>query len=289
VTSTWKFLWINLVFFTLKQIRACIFAGYFFSLLLVSNLFTFGLARYDFLFLGAIAAQAVLLKLKVETWNEVKVIFLFHLLGFGLELFKTHIGQWSYPENAIFKIHTVPLFSGFMYSAVASYVMQSFKLFQLSLSNYPNRIYTILLSLLIYLNFFTNYFFQDIRWWVLFPLIFFLFARTQVHFSILDTNFLQTKSYQTFTKILPFLKPWKSQITTSPGHTRFRMPLLLSFLLISFFIWIAENLATLLNAYKYGDQLGAWETVDIQIISSWILLFIVSFITVVDLKHFKHT
>jgi len=70
------------------------------------------------LFLAVIVIQAVLVLTKLETKDEVKVIMLFHIIGFCLELFKTSpgIGSWSYPEEAFFKIAGVPLFSGFMYS-----------------------------------------------------------------------------------------------------------------------------------------------------------------------------
>ncbi len=109
--------------FGLKQVRACVFVGSFFGVLILSNYIPlFGLARYDFIFLAAIAIQAILVLLKLETKDEVKVIMLFHLIGFCLELFKTSpgIGSWSYPEAAFFKIAGVPLYSGFMYSAVGS-------------------------------------------------------------------------------------------------------------------------------------------------------------------------
>lgn len=86
-----------------------------------------GLARYDPLFLGAIIIQFALIVARLETWLEVAVLSLFHAIGMGLELFKTSpgVGSWSYPEPAFFRIGTVPLYSGFMYAAVASYLMQA--------------------------------------------------------------------------------------------------------------------------------------------------------------------
>ncbi|MER3330177.1 MAG: DUF817 family protein, partial [Candidatus Kapaibacterium sp.] len=70
------------------------------------------------------------------------------------------------------------------------------------------------------------------------------------------------------------------------GYYR-RMPILLSFILIGFFIWIAENLATFLNAWKYAYQHSGWEMVDFGKWSSWSLLVIVSFIIVAQLKLLK--
>ena len=125
--------------FGLKQVRACVFVGSFFGVLILSNYISlFGLARYDFIFLAALAIQVILVLLKLETKDEVKVIMLFHLIGFGLELFKTSpgIGSWSYPEAAFFKIAGVPLYSGFMYSAVGSYVSQAWKIFKLRGGDY---------------------------------------------------------------------------------------------------------------------------------------------------------
>jgi uncharacterized membrane protein YoaT (DUF817 family) len=64
------------VTFGIKEARAAIFAGSFFVLLFISNRIPlFGLARYDFLFLAAIAIQAVLYLSKMETRDEVKVNF----------------------------------------------------------------------------------------------------------------------------------------------------------------------------------------------------------------------
>jgi uncharacterized membrane protein YoaT (DUF817 family) len=87
--------------FGLKQAAACVFAGSFLFLLAISGHISIpGLARYDFLFLSAIAIQMVLVALRLENWREVAVLSLFHLIGVGLELFKTSpsIRSWSYPE-----------------------------------------------------------------------------------------------------------------------------------------------------------------------------------------------
>lgn len=37
---------------------------------------------------------------KLESLDEVKVIGVFHLIGLALELYKVHMGSWSYPEEA---------------------------------------------------------------------------------------------------------------------------------------------------------------------------------------------
>src|ERR1043166_1870918 len=126
--------------FGAKEAAACVFAGSFLFLLAISGHISIpGLARYDFLFLSAIAIQIVLIAVRLENWREVAVLSLFHLIGMGLELFKTSpaIHSWSYPEPAFFHIRTVPLYSGFMYASVASYIMQAWRRFDLRISHFP--------------------------------------------------------------------------------------------------------------------------------------------------------
>lgn len=243
--------------FGLKEARAAIFAGSFFVLLFISNhIPLFGFTRYDFLFLSAVGIQTILYFTKMETGDEVKVIFLFHIIGLVLELYKTHpnVGSWSYPEYGFFKIGTVPLYSGFMYAAIGSYMAQAWKIFKLRLSNYTNYLLSILLCFLIYLNFFTNHFIYDFRIFLILA-VFILFWKVRVHFTVTDKE--------------------RS------------MPMNIAFLLIAFFIWIAENISTYLGAWKYPNQIHNWQIVSTGKITSWFLMVIISFILVAYLKHFK--
>ena len=246
------------VVFGIKEARACIFAGSFFALLfLSSHIPLFGIARYDFLFIAAISIQIVLYLSGVETKDEVKTIFLFHFIGIVLELYKTSpmVGSWSYPEPGLLKIATVPLYSGFMYAAVGSYFAQAWKIFDVTLENYPPYWWSVVLCVIIYVNFFTNHFFPDIRW-ILIPLVFFFFWDARIYFTVIDK------------------KRW--------------MPLNISFVLVAFFIWIAENISTFLGAWKYPNQIHTWNVVSTNKITSWFLLVIISFIIVSYLKHVKH-
>ena len=68
-----------------------------------------------------------------------------------------------------------------------------------------------------------------------------------------------------------------------------KMPLLLAFVLIGFFIWLAENLGTLFGVWRYPNQIGAWAAVHISKWSSWALLVMMTFTIVANLKHIKHT
>lgn len=246
--------------FGIKQARAAIFAGSFFVLLFISNHIPLeslgGLARYDFIFIGAILIQLILYFTKLETKDEVKVIFLFHIIGLVLELYKTHpsIGSWSYPEDAFFKIATVPLYSGFMYAAIGSYISQAWKIFRLELVNYNHYILSVLLCLAIYINFFTNHYVYDIRLFLILA-VFILFWKVRVYFTVTTRKYF--------------------------------MPLNLGFLLIAFFIWVAENISTYLGAWQYPNQVHTWNVVSTQKITSWFLMVIISFILVAYLKHFK--
>src|SRR3712207_6887532 len=46
-----------------------------------------------------------------------------------MEVHKTAIGSWAYPEASLFRIGGVPLFTGFMYAAVGSYLARVWRLF----------------------------------------------------------------------------------------------------------------------------------------------------------------
>lgn len=203
------FLW-ELFLFGFKQGWACLFGAILLSLVLLTKWFWpqhAWLARYDFLFLSALAVQALLLILRMETVREAKVILIFHVVGTLMELFKTNVGSWTYPENNFFRIGHVPLFSGFMYASVGSFIARTTRILDMRYRHYPNVKVTIALAVLIYANFFTHHFIPDMR------LVFFLgvaaaFGPTWVYY----------RPYQKFR----------------------RMPLLLGFCLVALFIWGAE-------------------------------------------------
>ncbi len=215
------------------------------------------LGRYDWLFLIAIAIQLTMLATGLERPHEVITIMTFHLVGLGMELFKTSstIASWSYPGYAFFHAGHVPLFSGFMYAAVGSYIARSWRVFDLKFSSYPNRLATFLLALAIYINFFTHHYIVDIRY-LLFGVILYLYGRVMVSYKL---NFRV--------------------------H---RMPIVLGFVLIAFFIWLAENIATYARIWIYPNQLSHWRLVDISKLGSWLLLMIISFI-LVDLLQYLRT
>ncbi len=246
-------------FFGLKEARACLFAGLFFvAMFVIPRGGWWGIPRYDLLLVFALLVQAAMLYGKLETWDEVKSITLFHLVGFVLEVFKTSssIQSWSYPDFAYTKLWGVPLFTGFMYAAVGSYVIQAWRLFDLRIKSHPPYFLATLTALAIYLNFFTHHYIGDYRWYIA-AFALGLYARTMVVFT--------------------------------PYDTPRQMPLLLAFVLIGFFIWLAENISTFVGIWQYPNQIGAWSLVHLGKWSSWALLVMMTFTIVANLKHIKHT
>lgn len=243
--------------FGIKEARACLFVALFFaSVLLVPRDGILGLPRYDALLVLALAIQVWMIRSGLETLDELKAICIFHVLGFALEVFKTSSGikSWAYPDFAYTKLLGVPLFSGFMYAAVGSYIIQAWRLFDLRVEHHPPYWMAFLIAFLIYANFFTHHFIGDYRWYLA-ACALGLYARSTVVFRPLDRDR--------------------------------RMPLLLAFVLIGFFIWLAENISTFFGIWKYPNQLGAWSTVHLGKWSSWSLLVIMSFTLVANLKHIK--
>jgi uncharacterized membrane protein YoaT (DUF817 family) len=243
--------------FGLKQARACLFVAVFFAaIFLLPRSGLGGLSRYDVLFLIALLIQGLMLWGKLETFDELKAVCLFHAVGFAMEVFKTSAGiqSWSYPEAGYSKLLGVPLFAGFMYAGVGSYIIQAWRLFDLKVRHHPPYWMAWLIALAIYANFFTHHFIPDFRWYIT-ACALGLYARTRV-------------SYR-------------------PLQRRRSMPLLFSFVLIGFFIWLAENAGTFFGVWRYPNQIGAWATVNIGKWSSWSLLVIMTFTMVANLKHIK--
>ncbi|EJL41279.1 hypothetical protein BAG01nite_03160 [Brevibacillus agri] len=244
-----------LLHFGYQEAMSCLFPVFIFASLAVSKFVAIpGLPRYDLLLLLCLAFQVFMVKSGLESRDELKVITVFHLIGLCLEIYKVHMGSWSYPEAGYSKVFGVPLYSGFMYASVASYLCQAWRRLDVSLTNWPKPIWVTSLGAAIYLNFFTHHFIWDLRW-VLMVLMFIVFWRSKVYFRV--------------------------------THERFSMPIPLGYFLIGFFIWIAENIATFFGAWAYPNQRSGWELVHLSKISSWFLLVIVSFIIVAELKHVK--
>lgn len=239
------------VAFGLKQASACLFAGVLLAVILITHFWypLIELKRYDFLLFFAVGFQVILLATRMESLREGLVIVIFHALATGMEVFKTSdaIQSWKYPGEFRYGIGNVPLFAGFMYSAVGSYIARVWRLFDFRYSYYPPRIPTVILALLIYLNFFTHHFIWDLRW-LLFLAVGVLFCRSQIHYRII--------------------------------HVHRKMPLLLGWFLVALFIWIAENAATFGVIWQYPNQVAGWNVVPISKLGAWLLLLMLSFVLV---------
>lgn len=240
----------TLLAFGIRQAWAALFGGLMLLGIIVTTYVHLPwLSQYDWLFLWAICIQLLMLAARLEKPHEVLTILLFHLVGLVMELFKTSsaIGSWSYPGEAFFKVGNVPLFSGFMYAAVGSYIARAWRVMSLSFTHYPRRVWTVLLAAAIYANFFTHHYFYDFRS-VLFVSVVVLYGRTWVYYVV--------------------------------NTRRRRMPLIVGFGLIALFIWLAENIGTFTHIWLYPSQRSAWHMVGIGKIGSWLLLMIISFIMI---------
>jgi uncharacterized membrane protein YoaT (DUF817 family) len=244
-TAAYEFL-----LFGLKQAWACLFGGAMLALLVGTHFLwphDAPLARYDFLVIAAVALQVSLVATKLERWEEVVVIAAFHVVGTVMEVFKTAHGSWIYPEPSLLRIGGVPLFSGFMYGCIGSYLARAWRLFEIRFVNYPPLWGPWLLAVLAYVNFFTHHYIADFRIG--------LYALSVVLFG---------RAWFVFT---PDLKPR-------------RMPMLMGFVLVALFIWFAENLGTFASAWIYPSQRHVWNMVSIAKLGAWYLLMMLSFVLV---------
>lgn len=177
---------IEFLYFGIKEARACLFVGLFFAAVFaVPRAGIGGLPRYDVLLIIALAIQGWMVWAKLETLDELKAITLFHVIGFALEVFKTSSGikSWAYPDFAYTKLFGVPLFSGFMYAAVGSYIIQAWRLFQLRVIQHPPHWMAAVIALLIYANFFSHHYIGDYRWYLV-ACALGLYARSTVIFAL---------------------------------------------------------------------------------------------------------
>jgi uncharacterized membrane protein YoaT (DUF817 family) len=73
---------------------------------------------------------------------------------------------------------------------------------------------------------------------------------------------------------------WRTAFVFTPDRTPRRMPMLLGAVLVSFFIWLAENLGTFAGAWAYPSQRHGWSMVPIEKLGAWYLLIMLSFVLV---------
>jgi uncharacterized membrane protein YoaT (DUF817 family) len=114
----------------------------------------------------------------------------------------------------------------------------------------------LLAAILPYVNFFTHHYLWDICW-VLVTAIFVAYRRTKLVF-----------------------RPYRRDLW---------MPLLLGFVLVTFFIWIAENISTFERIWIYPNQQQGWDMVGISKLTAWFLLMQLSFVLIYVLRQFERS
>ena len=161
--------------FFIQQAKAAIFGGFLLFLIIATHFyypFHESFHVFDFLFLSAVFFQICLLLLKKESKKEFLIIIIFHILAMIMEIFKTSsaIGAWNYTgvNSSFFRIGNVPLFTGFMYSAVGSYIVRSFEYLKLEFKPWPSSKALGIISFFIYTNFFSHHYIFDFRYFILF-------------------------------------------------------------------------------------------------------------------------
>ncbi|WP_433337765.1 DUF817 domain-containing protein [Spirillospora sp. CA-294931] len=242
ISQLWRFGW--------TQATCCAFAVGTFAGLALTQLIELPVPRYDALLVYLVLLTAAFRLSGLESTREIAVIGLFHLIGLAFEIVKVHMGSWNYPESAFTKVGGVPLYSGFLYAAVGSYVCMAWRRFELRLTGYRSGA-ALVVALGVYANFITHHWLPDLRI-PLAVLLVLVTGRTTVHFTV--------------------------------GPRRYRMPLALSFLLIGFFLWVAENIATFLGAWHYPHQDDGWQLVHTSKFGAWALLVSVTFVLVAQLQ-----
>jgi len=208
-----------------------------------------GVYRYDFLLFYALIIQFFLIYFKLETQREGVVIALFHVLAMLMELFLTspQIASWHYPEAGVLRINNVPLFAGFMYSAVGSFLARSLRVFAVTFEQLPPLRALALLAVLSYVNFFSHHFYPDLRLG-LFLASLGLFWRTRLTLHLAQ-------------------RPWRLWF----------LPVLLA---LATGVWLAENIATFSNIWLYPSQVQHWHWVGVGKVGSWYLLLLLSLVLV---------
>lgn len=235
--------------FSIKQAWACLYAGIMLALIIVTKLVwspDFAIARYDFLFAAALTTQLLLLAFRLETPKEALVILIYHIVGTVMEIYKVKMGSWTYPEPGIIKLGGVPLFTGFMYACVGSYMVRVIRIFDMRFDPYPPHWMPAVLAGAIYVNFFTHHYLWDARW-LLFAATLLIFARTRITFT--------------------------------PDRRSYWMPLPVAAFLTAIFLWIAENIGTATGTWLYPGQ-KVWQLVSLGKLGSWYLLLYLSFFLV---------
>ena len=276
----------RLLAFVRLQVSAAVFGITILTLIMVSAAVwddAWPVYRYDFLFVFVLAMQGALLAFGLETWREARVIFVFHIVGVVMEVFKTSVGSWVYPEPSLFAIGGVPLFTGFMYSAVGSYIARFWRLSGMRLSGAPPEWAGAVLALLIYVNFYSHHFLPDIRL-ALFVGVAVLYGRCWAYFPIAGDRGASSSLGSTRGSHRGPGDPRVEREGDGASGSgviadRFaaRLPVIALFGAVALLVYAAENIGSLSGTWLYPNQHSEWRPVPVGKLGSWFLLMIVSF------------
>ncbi len=202
--------------------------------------------RYDWLLIFAVMIQAIMLLARLQKPTELLIVAVFYLLGLGIEVFQTSsaVQAWAYPDSGSLVLGNAPLFAGFLYAAIGSYIFRLWRITRMEFTNYPRQRYAALLALAIYINFFTAHVLYDVSYLLLLAALI-LFWRTRASY-------------------------------VNNGKKR-HMPFLLPVLIAPLLILLAEKFAAFAQLWVYTEEPNS-----LSKILTWLLLLLFSCI-IVDL------
>lgn len=201
-------------------------------------------ARYDALALLGVAALTIMFALGAHSTSDALPIGLVFALGVVLELYKIETGAWMYPEGSELAIGQKPLFVGFMYAAVASYLIRALRVKALEIRGMPPLFVAVLVGGLVY-----GAYFLPSQIWVRFGLI-----------GLVTLVF------------------WRATLRAPSGSW---LPLPVALGLAASLIWVAENIGTFSGTWAYPND-GALGLVTLSKLGAWYLLLSVCFIVVFE-------
>ena len=244
----------QLLRFAWIEAQCCLFAVLFYVGLALVRIVPLPVDPADALLIWCLGVTFVLWLVGWETGREVGVIFGFHLVGLALELFKVRQGSWSYPDTGLASIGGVPALQRLHVRRRRQLRLPGLAPVRPAHHRLPGPRATAAVAVLVYLNFFTSHVIWDLR----LPLALALLLAT-----------------------------WRTWVHFTVGPRRYAMPLALSFVLIGFFLWVAENAATLGRAWQYPSQESVWTLVHPAKVGSWSLLVVVSIVLVAAVKAYE--
>ena len=202
-------------------------------------------ARTDALFVFGVLGLVAMFALGWNALGDALPIGAVFLAGVVLEWQRTGAGAWAYEAGGVLQFGQKPLFVGFMYAAVGSYIIRSLRLKALMVTGMPAIWIGLGAGAVIYGSYFLS-----LPSWVR-PLLL------------------------TFVVIV-----FSGARVRSPSGSWLYVPVALA--MAAVLLWVAENVGTFTGTWSYPGQ-GAYEFVSLSKIGAWFLLLNVCFLLVIYL------